>query len=65
MASASYVAMIADTSRTSKWATIRTQRRPHPASSSHAERVQFGDQDFPHERDRIVRKICVPFRAHM
>jgi hypothetical protein len=34
-------------------------------ASSRAERVRLCDQDFPHERDQIVRKICVPFRAHM
>jgi hypothetical protein len=34
-------------------------------ASLRAERVRLCDQDFPHERDRIVRKICAPFRARM
>ena len=34
-------------------------------ASSRAERVRLRDQDFPHERDRIVRTMCVRSRAHM
>jgi hypothetical protein len=32
---------------------------------SHGERVRLRDQDFPHELDQIVRKICAPFRPRM
>jgi hypothetical protein len=34
-------------------------------AQSRTERVRLCDQDFPHERDRIVRKIRAPFRARM
>jgi len=51
--------------RARKRATIEFAADGGSVAWSHAERVRLRDQDFPHERDRIVRKICAPFRARM
>ena len=45
--------------RAQKRATIVTTAGAGSVASSRAERVRLRDQDFPRERDQIVRKICV------
>jgi hypothetical protein len=51
--------------RAERGATFVSASTPVSGASSRTEPVRLRDQDFPHERDRIVRKICVPFRAHI
>ena len=43
--------------RAQKRATIVTTAGAGSVASSRAERVRLRDQDFPHERDQIVRTI--------
>ena len=44
-------------------ATFVNASAPVSGASSRAEPVRLRDQDFPSERDQIIRKICIP-RAH-